>query len=41
MWAAGANEVSGFEWFIVILGFLVDLSSWSQSGRIGRGPART
>jgi hypothetical protein len=37
MWAAGANEVSGFEWFIVVLAFLVDLSSWSQSGRIGRG----
>jgi hypothetical protein len=37
MWAAGSNQVEGFEWFIVVLAFLVDLSSWSQSGRIGRG----
>ena len=37
MWAAGSNEVTGFEWFIVVLAFLVDISSWSQSGRIGRG----
>ncbi len=36
MWASGANEVTGFEWFIVALAFLVDISSWSQSGRIGR-----
>jgi hypothetical protein len=36
MWAAGSNQVDGFEWFIVVLAFLVDLSSWSQSGRIGR-----
>jgi hypothetical protein len=37
MWAAGTNEVTGFEWFIVILAFLIDVSSWSQSGRIGSG----
>ena len=37
MWVAGNNEVTGFEWFIVVLAFLVDISSWSQSGRIGRG----
>ena len=36
MWAAGSNQVDGFEWFIVVLAFLVDISSWSQSGRIGR-----
>ena len=36
MWAAGTNEVTGFEWFIVVLAFLIDISSWSQSGRIGR-----
>ena len=35
MWAAGGNQVDGFEWFIVVLAFLVDISSWSQSGRIG------
>lgn len=36
MWVAGSNEVTGFEWFIVILAFLLDLSSWAQSGKIGR-----
>jgi hypothetical protein len=36
MWAAGRNEVTGFEWFIVGLAFVVDLSSWSQSGRLDR-----
>ena len=29
MWASGTNEVSGFEWFIVILAFLLDLSSYA------------
>ncbi len=37
MWSSG-NRVEGFDWFIVGLAFLVDLSSWSQSGRIGRRP---
>lgn len=37
MWSSG-NAVEGFDWFIVILAFLVDISSWSQSGRIGRRP---
>jgi hypothetical protein len=27
MWDTGTNEVHGFEWFIVALGFLADLSS--------------
>jgi hypothetical protein len=36
MWSAGTNEVTGFEWFIVGLAFVVDLSSWSQSGRLNR-----
>jgi hypothetical protein len=36
MWVAGRNEVTGFEWFIVVLAFLVDISSWSQSGRLQR-----
>jgi hypothetical protein len=30
------NRVHGFEWFIVGLAFIIDLSSWSQSGRVGR-----
>ena len=29
MWANGTNEVSGFELFIVILAFLLDLSSYA------------
>ena len=33
MWAASTNEVSGFEWFIVILAFLIDLGSWANRGR--------
>jgi hypothetical protein len=28
MWDVGSHEVSGFEWFIVVLAFLGDLSSW-------------
>ena len=36
MWTSGTNEVTGFEWFIVVLAFLIDISSWSQSGRLGR-----
>jgi len=36
MWTTGTNEVSGFEWFIVALAFIVDISSWSQSGRLNR-----
>lgn len=31
MWSAGTNEVTGFEWFIVILAFLADLSSYAAS----------
>ena len=33
MWSAGPNGVTGFEWFIVILAFLIDLGSYAQSGR--------
>ena len=33
MWDAGTNEVAGFEWFVVILAFLADLSSHVGSGR--------
>jgi hypothetical protein len=33
MWAAGPNGVEGFEWFIVVLAFLADLSSYAASGR--------
>lgn len=33
MWAAGTNEVVGFEWLIVIFAFLVDLGSYAGSRR--------
>jgi hypothetical protein len=36
MWSAGTNEVTGFEWFIVGLAFIFDISSWSQSGKLDR-----
>ncbi len=35
MWSIGTDQVSGFEWFIVILAFVVDLGSW-----VGRDKAR-
>ena len=28
MWDVGTREVSGFEWFIVALAFLIDLASY-------------
>ena len=34
MWVAGNNGVTGFEWFIVILAFLADLSSYGGSSRV-------
>jgi hypothetical protein len=36
MWSASSNEVTGFEWFIVILAFLVDLGSYASRGRFRR-----
>lgn len=36
MWASSTNEVNGFEWFIVILAFLVDLGSYANRGRMQR-----
>jgi hypothetical protein len=32
MWSS-SNGVRGFEWFIVILAFLIDLSSWAGGRR--------
>jgi hypothetical protein len=34
MWASGPNGVGGFEWFIVILAFLLDLGSYGHSQRV-------
>jgi hypothetical protein len=36
MWASSSNQVNGFEWFIVILAFLVDLGSYANRGRMRR-----
>jgi hypothetical protein len=36
MWSASSNQVTGFEWFIVILAFLIDLGSWANRGRARR-----
>jgi len=33
MWDIGSRGVDGFEWFIVILAFLLDLGSWAQGQR--------
>jgi hypothetical protein len=30
MWSVGSDQVSGFEWFIVILAFVVDLGSYAS-----------
>jgi hypothetical protein len=36
MWNIGSAEVSGFEWFIVILAFLIDLGSYASRGKLQR-----
>jgi len=36
MWVASTNEVTGFEWFIVVLAFVVDLGSYASRGRARR-----
>jgi hypothetical protein len=33
MWEVGTHEVTGFEWFIVILAFLADLGSYAASNQ--------
>lgn len=37
---APGKGVTGFGWFVVTLGFLLDLSNWFGSGREGRQVAR-
>lgn len=36
MWSTSTNEVAGFEWFIVVLAFIVDLGSYANRGRVRR-----
>ena len=38
MWSS-SDRVSGFEWFIVILAFVIDLGSYARSGRERRARA--
>jgi hypothetical protein len=38
MWDSG-HRVSGFEWFLVILAFVIDLSSYAGGDRVRRGRA--
>jgi hypothetical protein len=33
MWSVGTNGVTGFEWFLVILAFFVDLGSYAEGRR--------
>jgi hypothetical protein len=33
MWSAGTNDVTGVEWFFVVLGFFFDIASWGEGGR--------
>jgi hypothetical protein len=36
MWSASSNQVTGFEWFIVILAFVIDLGSYASRGQARR-----
>jgi hypothetical protein len=38
LWDSG-RKVDGFEWFLVVLAFLVDLSSYAGGDRVRRGRA--
>ena len=33
MWDVGSHEVTGFEWFVVVLAFLADLGSYATGQR--------
>lgn len=33
MWSSGADGVNGFEWFIVIFAFVVDLAAYAASNQ--------
>jgi hypothetical protein len=36
MWSTSSNQVTGFEWFIVILAFVIDLGSYASRGKARR-----
>ena len=33
MWDVGTHKVAGFEWFVVVLAFLIDLGSYGGTAR--------
>lgn len=33
MWDYGTHQVSGFEWFIVVVAFLFDIGAWGGGAR--------
>lgn len=33
MWGVSSNGVNGFEWFIVVLAFLVDIGAFAKGGQ--------
>ena len=36
MWSVGSDKVSGFEWFIVVLAFVVDVGAYMNRDRARR-----
>lgn len=34
MWSVGTNEVTGFEWFVVVAAFLVDIGAYGHGRRV-------
>ncbi len=34
MWSIGTNEVTGFEWFIVVIAFLGDIGAYGHGSRV-------
>ncbi|MBK5219006.1 MAG: hypothetical protein JJE35_04370 [Thermoleophilia bacterium] len=36
MWSVGTDRVSGFEWFIVILAFVIDLGAYANRNKARR-----
>jgi hypothetical protein len=37
MWSVGTDKVSGFEWFIVVLAFVIDIGAYMNRDRARRG----
>jgi hypothetical protein len=39
MWASSSNGVTGFEWFLVVLAFLIDIGAFAGGDRRRRETA--